>query len=145
MSIVKFNPFSDAVGFQSEMNRLFDDFFPARREGNGNTALWHPTVDVHEDEHSYLIDAELPGLKKEDVKVNFQDGVLTISGERKYENESKEKNAHRVERFYGKFSRTFNFPSTINGDGISASYDNGVLKITVPKAEEVKPRQIAVN
>lgn len=145
MAIVKFNPFSDAVGFQREMNRLFEDFFPARREGSGNAPLWHPTVDVHEDEHAYLIDAELPGLKREDVTVNFQDSVLTISGERKYENESKEKNAHRVERFYGKFSRTFNFPSGIDADNISASYDNGVLKITIPKAEEVKPRRISVN
>ena len=144
MSIVKFNPFDNPVGFQREMGRLFQDFFPARTENN-STGGWHPTVDVHEDEQAYLVDVELPGVAKDDVKVNFHEGSLTISGERKYENESKEKNAHRVERFYGKFSRTFNFPSTINSEKIAASYENGVLKITVPKAEEVKPRQIEIG
>ena len=146
MAIVRFNPLNDNLGFQREMNRLFEDFFPVRKSSEEKeSGVWRPSVDVHEDENSYAIDVELPGLNKEDVRVNYQDGSLSISGERKYENESNEKNAHRIERFYGKFHRTFTFPSVVDGDKITAAYNNGVLQITVPKTEEVKPRQIEIG
>ena len=145
MSIVRLNPFNEMVGFQREMNRLFEDFFPARKGESSDSAVWRPTVDLHEDENAYIVDVELPGVNKEDVKINFQDGLLSISGERNYENESKEKDAHRLERFYGRFYRSFNFPNAVNGDDIVASYENGVLKVSVPKAEEVKPRQIEIK
>ena len=145
MSIVKINPFNEMVGFQREMNRFFNDFFPALKDEANRSAVWRPSVDLHEDENAYTVDVELPGVNKEDVNVNFQDGALSISGDRKYENESKEQNAHRIERFYGKFHRSFTFPTAINGDGITASYENGLLKISVPKAEEVKPHQIEIG
>jgi HSP20 family protein len=158
MAIVRFNPANELFNLQREMNRLFTDFFPTQRKGEEfESGVWRPMVDIHEDENSYLIDAELPGLRREDVKINFQDGVLTISGERRYEREGKGENGnsdgegkkggtvHRMERLYGKFYRTFSFPSTINADAIKAKFEDGVLKVTVPKAEEVKPRQIEIQ
>jgi len=141
---------------QREMNRFLDSFFPttARRrtdEDGPESAVWRPVVDVHEDEQGFLIDAELPGLTKEDVKIDFQDGTLTVAGERSYSYEKKEgdatapKNAHRLERFYGKFLRSFTFPSAVNSDAISAHFQDGVLKIMVPKAEELKPKRIEIQ
>lgn len=143
---------------QREVNRLFDSFFPTTRKSADEgfeSAVWRPMVDVHEDEHNFVIDAELPGLKREEIKINFQDGTLSISGERSYQHEKKangengngekEKNAHRVERFYGRFHRSFTFPTAVNSDRISAKFEHGVLTITVPKAEEVRPRLIEVQ
>ena len=138
---------------------MFDNFFPARK-GNGDegfeSAVWRPVVDVHEDEHNFIVDCELPGLSREDIKINFQDGTLSISGERNYTYEQKPneangtvqdkgKSAHRVERFYGKFHRSFTFPTAVNPDAIKANFDHGVLTVTVPKAEEVKPRLIEIG
>ncbi|MBS1910417.1 MAG: Hsp20/alpha crystallin family protein [Bacteroidetes bacterium] len=161
MSIVRYPGFN-VHGFQRdlqrEMNRLFDGFFPTSRKNNDDgfeSAVWRPVVDVHEDDHAYLLDVELPGLSRDDIKINFQEGTLSIAGERSYEYEKKEngengavqgnqKNAHRVERFYGKFHRSFSFPASVNAEGIKASFENGVLRITVPKAETVKPRQISI-
>ena len=154
MAIVRFNPFNDFVSLQREMNRLFDTVAPSRFKDTNedrDSAVWRPVVDVHEDENNYLIDVELAGMGKDDVKLNFQDGTLSIAGERKYEHEKNDengsngKNSHRIERFYGKFYRSFTFPTTVNSDGISATFDNGILKVSVPKAEEVKPRQISIS
>ncbi len=151
---------------QREMNRLIDNFFPtARKSGNEETfesAVWRPMVDVHETATSYLIDAELPGVKRDDVNISFEDGVLSIAGERNYEYESRAEspeeveaaggvhegtrvNCHRMERFYGKFHRTFTFPTTVDPDAINARFDAGVLRVTVPKSDAVKPRQISIN
>jgi HSP20 family protein len=159
MAIVRFNPATDLFGLQREMNRLFTDFFPTKRsQEEFESAVWRPMVDVHEDENSYYIDAELPGLRREDVKLNFQDGVLTISGERRYTREQKTggenghgegngkgSSCHRMERFYGKFHRQFSFPTHVDADRIAAKFEDGVLKVTVAKAEEVKPRQIEIG
>lgn len=166
MSIVRY-PATGLYGLQRdlqrEMNKIFDSVFPTQRkatEEGFESAVWRPVVDVHEDENSYIIDAELPGLTREDVKLSFQDGTLTISGERSYQHEkrvengengtngngaSKEKNCHRMERFYGKFYRSFSFPTAVNPDAINARFDNGILTITVPKAEAVRPRQIEIR
>jgi HSP20 family protein len=156
MAIVRFNPVNELFGLQREMNRLFNDVFPAqKKQEEFESAVWRPMVDVHEDENGYYIDAELPGLRKEDVKINFQDGMLTISGERKYEREQKNgddngnsgakgTSCHRMERFYGKFYRQFTFPAHVDADRIAAKFEDGVLKVKVAKAEEVKPRQIDI-
>jgi len=164
MSIVRY-PTMSLYGLQNdlqrEMNKIFDSVFPTQRkatEEGFESAVWRPVVDVHEDENRYIIDAELPGLTREDVKISFQDGTLTISGERNYqyekknpsngnngENGAKEKNCHRMERFYGKFYRSFSFPTAVNPDAINARFENGVLIVTIPKAEAVKPRQIAIQ
>ncbi len=138
---------------QREMNRFLDSFFPTTRRRNdedgADSAVWRPVVDVHEDELGFVIDAELPGLTKEDVKINFQDGTLTVAGERSYHYEAKEgekqPNAHRIERSYGKFLRSFTFPAAINADGIAARFENGMLSVRVPKAEELKPKQIDIQ
>lgn len=145
MSIVRFNPVSDVLTMQNEMNRMLQNFFPSRRlNGDEESGVWRPAVDIHEDSDSYTIDAELPGLKKEEVSINYQDGSLSISGERRYESGGEGKNSHRLERFYGKFYRSFSFPAPVDGDRIQASYNDGVLRISVPKTEDVKPRRIEI-
>jgi HSP20 family protein len=106
--------------------------------------VWLPAVDILESKDSYLIRAELPGMKKEDFHLEVQDGALTLSGERKLEEPAKGVEYHRVERIAGKFSRTFYLPQTVKHDGIKATYRDGVLEIHVPKADEAKPRQIDV-
>ena len=104
-----------------------------------------PRINVEENDNAWTITAELPGVDKGDVKVNYQDNVLTISGEKKFEKEDKDKNYHRVERSYGKFSRSLNINSAILADKIDASYKDGVLTISLPKAEEAKPKLIDVK
>ena len=160
MSVVRFNPLNDVLSFQREMSRLFDTLVPAPRrtaDPEPETAVWRPGVDVHEDENGFYIDLELPGLTRENVKINFQEGTLTISGERRYAYEKnegnpeaqnntqgKEKSVHRMERVYGRFFRSFNLPSTVHPEGITAKFEDGVLKVAVPKAEKLKPRQIEI-
>jgi len=154
MSIVRVHPFADMFNLQREMNRWFDTLAPARRETNSESesAVWRPAVDIYEDDHSYVIEAELPGLTRDDVKINFQEATLTISGERRYVNEktegngegTKDKSCHRMERVYGRFFRSFTLPAMVNAEDIKAKFDNGVLTVTVPKAESVKPRQIEI-
>ena len=158
MAVVRFNPGNELFGLQREVNRLLTDFFPvAKKAEEFASAVWRPMVDVHEDENNYYVDAELPGLRKEDVKMNYKDGVLTISGERRFEHEQKADegdtenatakkgiNVHRMERMYGKFHRQFNFTSHVDAERITAKFEDGVLKVVVPKAEVVKPREIEI-
>ncbi len=132
--LVKFNqnPFA-------AIDRVFDDVFrdvmPSFNTGFNPNAM---RVDISEDEKNIYIEAELAGLKKEDVKVTVEDGVLTIRGERKQETEEKKKNYHRVERVYGSFSRAFTLGENIDKDNIEAKYEDGVLRLTLPKVEPVK-------
>ena len=165
MSIVRhpaINVYGVQRDLQREVNRLLENFFPAAPrhaagEG-GESVAWRPMVDIHEDAASYVIDAELPGLSREDVKINFQDGTLTLSGERSYKYEKKEtpeageaaeenttKSRYRTERLYGKFNRSFTFSSPVDADGITARFDSGVLTVTVPKAHIARPRQIDIQ
>jgi HSP20 family protein len=163
MAIVRFNPMNEVLNLQREMDRIVDRFFPPSRQDDdaARSAVWRPSVDIHEDENAYTIDAELPGLRKEDVTISFQDGVLSVSGERKYEYEDKApaegngngdakpavksgRSCHRMERYYGRFHRSFTFPTAINPDNINARFQDGILKVVVPKAEQVKPRQIDI-
>ncbi|MCB0283048.1 MAG: Hsp20/alpha crystallin family protein, partial [Calditrichaeota bacterium] len=104
-----------------------------------------PRINVEENDNEWIISAEMPGVAKENVKVNFQDNVLTISGEKKLEKEDKEKNYHRIERSYGKFNRSLTVNSPVVSDKIDAEYKDGVLIITLPKAEEAKPKLIDVK
>jgi len=146
MSIVRWRPFRDLVSIQDEMNRLFDDFFGrplARTEWT--EGVWSPTVDISEDKDNVIIRAEMPGTKKEDVNISIQDNVLTLKGEKKQEKEEKDKNYHRVERSYGSFCRSFQLPTSVKTDKIKANYRDGVLNITLPKTEEVKPKQIPIS
>lgn len=110
-----------------------------------SVAEWSPLVDITEDEKEYVIKAELPEVKKEDIKLNVHDDVLTLSGERKYEKEEKGKRYHRVERSYGSFLRSFTLPEDADGTKVSAEYKDGLLMVRVPKSEKAKPKAIEVK
>jgi HSP20 family protein len=106
---------------------------------------WSPLVDITEDDQEYIVKAEIPEMKKENIKINVQDNVLSISGERKYEKEEKDKKYHRVERAYGSFIRSFTVPEDADGSKINAEYKDGVLKVHLPKSEKAKPKAIEVK
>ena len=110
-----------------------------------SVAEWSPLVDITEDEKEYLIKAELPEVKREDVKLTVQDNVLAISGERRYEKEEKNKKYHRVERAYGNFLRSFTLPEDADGSKVSAEYKDGILKVHLPKSEKATPKSIEVK
>jgi HSP20 family protein len=122
---------------------------PADRRDSDKEALtvaeWSPLVDISEDEKEYLIKAEIPEMKKEDIKISVEDNVLSISGERKYEKEEKGKKYHRVERAYGRFLRSFTLPDDADGSKVGAEYKDGVLKVHLPKSEKAKPKTIEVK
>jgi HSP20 family protein len=146
MAITRWRPFRDLISIQDEMNGLFDDFFGrpfTRREWTEEA--WSPSVDVSETKDNITINAEIPGMSKEDVKVSVQDNVLTLSGERKQEKEEKNANDHRIERNYGSFRRSFTLSTPVQPDKVKATYKDGILKITFPKTEEVKPKEIPIN
>jgi HSP20 family protein len=127
----------------TEMSRIQD-----RMLGRGWTERevgFRPAVDIYEDDKGIHVKAELPGLKPEDIKVSVENRVLTISGERKLENEEKKDNYHRVERFYGTFNRSFALPHEVATDEIDAKYDEGVLSVSLPRRPETKPREIAIK
>lgn len=144
MTIVRWTPFRDMLGIQDEMNRLFNAYLEGSREGSEDAVLWAPLVDICETDEEITVTSEMPGMKKEDVKISVQDNVLTLKGEKKQEIDEKEKNFHRVERSYGVFERSFSLPSSVQTDKIKASYKDGVLTITLPKSEETKPKEIDI-
>jgi HSP20 family protein len=143
-TITRWDPFQEAMTLREAVNRLFEEsMVPSASVRNGGG--FAPALDLSESADSYTIEASVPGLKAEDLNITFENGVLTISGEVRQSEESKERNYHRVERRYGRFSRSVNLPTSVRGDAISAKLENGVLMLNVPKAEEVKPRRITVN
>ncbi|MFQ5637225.1 MAG: Hsp20/alpha crystallin family protein [bacterium] len=146
MTLTRWNPTRDFLGIADEMNRFVDGVF---RNGASDTALfktsWSPAADISEDDNNYYLNFELPGLNKKDVKVRYEEGMLTVTGEKKAEKEDKDVNYHRVERSYGKFERSFRISSRIVNEKIDAKFSNGVLTVTLPKAEDVKPKEIEVK
>ena len=146
MDLVRWDPFDGLNRFQSRINELFDETFSrSRMPSPSATSTWYPPVDILESRDSYLLRAELPGIKKEDVHVEVQEGALTLSGERKFDEPASGVEYHRVERVAGKFSRSFYLPQTIKQDGIKATFRDGILEVHVPKVEEAKPKQIAIS
>jgi HSP20 family protein len=129
------------ISINDEIDRFFNDFGMNFREMD---TVWRPTVDLSETEEGFEVKAELPGMKKEDIKVEMNDGLLTLTGEKKQEKKDDKKNYHRIERAYGKFERSFRLPRNVKGEEIKAKYKNGVLTIEIPKSEEAKPKEIAV-
>ena len=125
-----------------EADRFFNSF---GLDFNTTDSVWSPSVDISETENHYEVKAEVPGLKKEDIKLAVEDNVLTLSGEKKTEKETDKKNYHRLERAYGRFERSFRLPKQVNVENIKASYKNGVLTVNIPKSEAVKPKEIAVS
>jgi HSP20 family protein len=154
MSLIRWSPTrelgsfpSDILSMQREINRMFDSLF--RGGWSDETTLapmsWSPAVDIAEHDDEYVVKMEIPGVEKGDVGITMHDNVLTIRGEKKQEKESKGSNLHRVERSYGAFERSFSLPSSVKAERIDASFKDGILNITLPKAEESKPKQIDVK
>ncbi len=145
-NLVRFTAGDELRRMQREFDRLFESFFPVR-DGNGDveTAVWTPRVDLVESPDAYLIHLDVPGMKKEDFNINYQEGVLTVSGERRAETKEEQQNLVRVERSFGHFFRSFSLPKAIKDSEIAASYKEGVLTVHVPKAEETKPRRIQIK
>jgi HSP20 family protein len=137
-------PFSDLWDMRSEMSHLLDSFFgrPQERAVAGN---WYPAVDIYEEKDHYLVKAELPGVKQNDIKVSLTDNTLTLQGERKAEHEEKHNGYYRLERTYGKFHRSFKLPVEVNADKIKAKYKDGILEIDIPKSEKAKPKEISIK
>jgi len=125
---------------------MFDNVFRYdNRDDDDGFNAWTPAVDIAEHDEQYLVEVELPGVNKEDVKITLENNILTIRGEKKQEKETRKESYHRVERSYGSFQRSFTLPTTIKSDKIDAAYKDGILQITLPKAEEAKPKQIEVK
>jgi len=146
-SMIRWEPFRELATMRDRMGRLFGEF-PGRpwATDEGLTAgLWNPQVDVYETADSIVLTADLPGMKEEEVDISVEGNLLTIKGERKKEEEIKEKDYFRVERSYGTFTRSFSLPPTVDPGKIDAAFSRGVLKITLPKREESKPKQIKVK
>jgi HSP20 family protein len=143
-SITRWDPFQEALSLREAMNQLFEEsvvWGAPVRNGNG----FVPALDLSETAEGYLVEIAVPGMYAEDLKLTFENGVLTIAGEVKQHEAARERNYHRVERRYGRFSRSITFPSTVQGDAITANLEHGVLTLSVPKAEAVKPRTITIN
>jgi HSP20 family protein len=148
----KWNPFREMDDLQGRLNALIGRAFgrmPMRGDADTDEALtlsaWAPLVDITEDEKAYLIKAELPEVKKEDLKVAVEDGVLTLSGERKFEKEEKGNRYHRVERAYGSFARSFTVPDDADADKVRAEFKDGVLLVRLEKSEKAKPKTLEVQ
>jgi len=143
----EWDPFGEMVDMRDRVGRLFDEYFgqfPVTRE-EALGRVWAPAVDIYEDKDNIIVKAELPGMKKEDLSIEVKDNVLTLSGERKHEEETKKENFHRIERSYGKFSRSFTLPDSVKVDKVKANYKDGVLEISLPKAEEAKTKAIPIR
>ncbi|HJR77215.1 MAG TPA: Hsp20/alpha crystallin family protein [Nitrospiraceae bacterium] len=147
MALVKWDPFRELEEMSERLNRMFTR--PAAWQGHDREIMtvadWTPTVDISETEAEFLIKAELPDIKKDEVKVTVEDGVLTIQGERNREKEEKGKKYHRVERSYGRFIRSFTLPDSVDAAAVKAEYTEGVLNLHLPKSEQAKPKQIEVK
>lgn len=147
-AITRWDPFKELEDMQSRLNTMFGRA-PVRKGGDKEEALtvaeWASLVDITEDDKEYLIKAELPEVKKEDIKLTVDEDVLTITGERKYEKEEKGKKYHRVERAYGSFMRSFTLPEDADGSKVSAECKDGLLKVHLPKSEKSKPKSIEVK
>ena len=146
MSIVKYDPFRELRGLQDEMTRLFTGVVPAgfNREEMTHGA-WAPSVDIFEDKDRLILEAELPGMSRDDFDISVENNVITLKGERKFEKKTDGDNYHRVERSYGAFTRSFTLPQTVTADGATADFENGVLRVSLPKREETKARKIEIS
>ncbi len=145
MSIIKYDPFRELRSLQDEMNRLFMTNFSRPEDRELARGAWSPNVDIFENKDHLVLEAELPGLKPEDVNVSIENNVLTIHGERRFEKKDDGDNFHRVERAYGSFTRSFTLPPTVSSENVNAMFDNGVLRLTLAKREEAKPRRIEIK
>jgi HSP20 family protein len=147
MALVRWEPARELSSIQNEVNRLFDAFFdtPAVSGRGMGPRRWTPAMDLNERDDTFILRADLPGVSEEDVSVELDDRVLTVSGERKAATESEHDGVHRIERAYGRFSRSLTLPEGVDADTIEASFDRGVLEVRIPKPAARKPRRIAIG
>ncbi|MGB2752719.1 MAG: Hsp20/alpha crystallin family protein [Pyrinomonadaceae bacterium] len=145
MNIVKYDPFKEFRGLQEDMARIFSGVAPLRvdREEMLNGA-WAPKVDIYENKDNLVLEAELPGMNRGDFELSFENNMLTLSGERKFEKKTEGDNYHRIERSYGAFTRSFTLPQTVTAEGARAEFNNGILHVTLAKREDTKARKIEV-
>jgi HSP20 family protein len=148
-TMMRWDPFQDLRSAQDEMAQMNPTLAHAlglhTQQGNARSTAWAPALDISERKDAYLVTVELPGLKPEDLDITMEDGLLTIQGERHFAHDSSEQQFHRVERRYGAFRRSITLPAHAMAEGIQASFEDGVLQILVPKAEEAKPKRIQVR
>ena len=140
MAIVKWDPFRELNVLDERMG----NFLGRHWDGPLSTTAWNPSVDIFENDNEVIIKAELPGMNSKDIEVKLENNVLMLKGERRFEKETKEENYHRIEREYGAFSRSFALPAAVNSDKVTAEYKDGILKVTLPKKEEIKSKPIKV-
>jgi HSP20 family protein len=150
MALVRWEPVRELTSLQNEMNRLFNTFFDTpTAAGNGanggSLRRWIPAMDLVETDDHFVLKADLPGLDESDVNIEVEDNVLTVSGERNAEHEDKREGYVRVERAYGSFRRSLTLPEGVNPEAVTASFDKGVLEVSIPKPEERKPRKVAIQ
>ena len=146
MSITRYDPFRDLRSLQEEVNRLFTGNMARAFDEEGIArGSWSPTVDIYENKEQIVLEAELPGMKREDFDLSVENNVITLRGERHFEKKDDSDNYHRVERAYGSFARSFTLPNTVTTEGATAEYTNGVLRVTLPKREETKARRIEIK
>ena len=146
MTITRYDPFRDLRNLQEEVNRLFTGNVGRSFDDEGIArGSWSPSVDIYENKDQIVLEAELPGMKREEFELSIENNVLTLRGERQFEKKQETDNYHRVERAYGSFTRSFTLPNNVSAEGASADYRNGVLRVTLPKREDTKARRIEIN
>ena len=146
MAVVRYDPFRDLRSLQDEVNRLFTSNLTRSFDDEGIArGAWSPSVDIYENKDHIVLEAELPGMNREDFDLSVENNVITLRGERHFEKKDDSDNYHRVERAYGSFTRSFTLPQTVSAEGANAEYRNGVLRVTLPKLEETKARRIEVK
>ena len=146
MNMIKYDPFRELRGLQDDMTRLFAGVAP-RNLGREEMAsgAWMPSVDIFEDKDKLVLEADLPGMKREDFEISVENNVITLRGERKFEKQVDGDNYHRVERSYGSFTRSFTLPQTVTAEGATAEFQDGILRVSLPKREETKARKIEIS
>jgi HSP20 family protein len=146
MNLIRYNPTRDLWHLRDEMDKIFNQFTTRTFDSEETPEVdWSPRVDITENENSYVVKAELAGLSKDDVKITMKEDVLTIRGEKKSETKSENENVHLLERRYGRFVRAFRLPSSVNSKKIDATFKDGILTLSLPKAEEAKPKEIEIK
>lgn len=145
MAFVRRFPGRNLHNLKDDIDRFYDEFFGPRSEDSESIGKISPRVNIEETNNELVLSVELPGMDREDVKITYKDGNISIMGEKKEEKDVKDRNFHRYEHNYGSFCRTFSVPNQIKSDKIDASFKNGILSITLPKAEETKPQEIEIK
>lgn len=145
MAITRWNPMRELMSMHDQLGRFFEDYWTRPSDYEKEYGTWAPAVDLREEDKRYVIQADMPGVKKEDIEINLENNVLTIRGERRFEGEVKKETYHRIERAYGKFVRSFTLPARVAAEKISATHKDGILEIVVPKAEESLPKKIEIK